>query len=78
MDPKIDAITAMADGITYAFKGPYYYPITWTARKAIVGKPELISLKFPGVPNHLDAVLTLNSHVTLFFKVGFFHQQSLA
>ncbi|OXA40516.1 matrix metalloproteinase-16 isoform X2 [Folsomia candida] len=65
-DPKIDAITAMADGSTYAFKGEEVYKLTDNG--IAPGYPQRIKAIFKDLPSYLDAAFTWSNDKTYFFK----------
>jgi matrix metalloproteinase-14 (membrane-inserted) len=69
-DGKIDAVTRIADGSTYVFKGDYYFKVETNGLAD--GYPRKISSDWDGLPGHLDAALTWADGKTFFFKVCLF------
>lgn len=67
-DGKIDAVTRIADGSTYVFKGQWYYKVETTGLAD--GYPRRISPDWDGLPGDLDAALTWADGKTFFFKVN--------
>lgn len=67
-DGKIDAVTRIADGTTYVFKGKHYWKVE-TAGLAD-GYPRKISDDWGGLPGDLNAALTWADGKTFIFKVG--------
>ena len=66
-DGKIDAVTRIADGSTYVFKGQWYYKVETNGLAD--GYPRRISPDWDGLPGDLDAALTWADGKTFFFKV---------
>lgn len=67
-DGKIDAVTRIADGSTYVFKGQWYYKVETNGLAD--GYPRRISPDWDGLPGDLDAALTWADGKTFFFKVS--------
>ncbi|UXI18425.1 hypothetical protein NH340_JMT04368 [Sarcoptes scabiei] len=65
-DSKIDAVTRIADGSTYVFKGQYYWRID--SNGIADGYPRRISNDWDGLTGNLDAALTWADGKTFFFK----------
>ncbi|XP_044743509.1 matrix metalloproteinase-19 isoform X2 [Chrysoperla carnea] len=65
-DPKIDTMFNSAEGVTYAFKGDYYWKLTTDS--VAKGYPKLISKSWPGLPGNIDAAFTYKNGKTYFFK----------
>lgn len=68
-DGKIDAVTRIADGSTYVFKGNHYWKVETNGLAD--GYPRKISEDWGGLPGDLDAALTWADGKTFFFKVLF-------
>ncbi|CAL8075131.1 unnamed protein product [Orchesella dallaii] len=71
-DPKIDAITTMSDGNTYAFKGSDVYRLTDNG--IYLGYPKKTFLVFPGLPNDIDGAFTWSNDKTYFFKGSHYYR----
>ncbi|OTF77895.1 matrix metalloproteinase-16-like protein, partial [Euroglyphus maynei] len=65
-DNSIDAVTRIADGSTYVFKGQYYWRIETTG--IADGFPRRISTDWDGLAGNLNAALTWADGKTFFFK----------
>ncbi|XP_027206190.2 matrix metalloproteinase 1 isoform X2 [Dermatophagoides pteronyssinus] len=65
-DSSIDAVTRIADGSTYVFKGDYYWRIETNG--IADGFPRRISTDWDGLPGNLNAALTWADGKTFFFK----------
>lgn len=65
-DGKIDAVTRIADGSTYVFKGDFYFKVETNGLAD--GYPRRISTDWDGLPGNLDAALTWADGKTFFFK----------
>ncbi|XP_077295202.1 matrix metalloproteinase 1 [Arctopsyche grandis] len=65
-DSKIDTLFNSAEGVTYAFKGDYYYKLTEDG--VAPGYPRLISKTWLSLPGHIDAAFTYKNGKTYFFK----------
>ena len=66
-DGKIDAVTRIADGSTYVFKGQHYWKVETNGLAD--GYPRRINADWDGLPGDLDAALTWADGKTFFFKV---------
>ncbi|ODM96441.1 Matrix metalloproteinase-19 [Orchesella cincta] len=67
-DPKIDAISTLADGHIYVFQGEYYFRMKMGQPYSREQYPRRINESFAGLPSSLDTVLTVSSGKTYFFK----------
>ncbi|XP_054270072.1 matrix metalloproteinase-2 isoform X2 [Macrosteles quadrilineatus] len=65
-DATIDTIFNSAEGVTYVFKGLYYWKLTETSIEK--GYPRLISKSWIGLPGNIDAAFTYKNGKTYFFK----------
>nr|XP_046913387.1 matrix metalloproteinase-19-like isoform X2 [Dermatophagoides farinae] len=65
-DSGIDAVTRIADGSTYVFKGEYYWRIESSG--IADGYPRRISADWDGLAGNLNAALTWADGKTFFFK----------
>lgn len=65
-NPSVNTMFNSADGLTYAFKGQYYYRLTENA--IADGYPKPISEGWPGLPGDIDAAFTYKNGKTYFFK----------
>lgn len=63
---RIDAITRVADGSTYVFRGHHYWLVTNEGLGR--GYPRRISKDWEGLPANIDAALTWSDGKTFFFK----------
>jgi len=68
-DPKVDAISTLADGHIYLFQGDYYFRMKMGQPYSREQYPRRINETFAGLPSNLDTVLTISSGKTYFFKV---------
>lgn len=71
-DPKIDAISTLADKHIYVFKGDYYFRMKFGHPYSREQYPRRINETFYGLPSNLDTVLTISSGKTYYFKVRLF------
>lgn len=65
-DPRLDAITVIGNGSTYAFKGGLYWRLNQLSFDE--GYPRKISDDWDGLPPNLDAAVTDYDGDTYFFK----------
>ncbi|XP_039295486.1 stromelysin-2 isoform X2 [Nilaparvata lugens] len=65
-DATIDTIFNSAEGVTYTFKGEYYWKLTEDS--IAPGYPKHISKSWPGLPGNIDAAFTYKNGKTYFFK----------
>ena len=66
-DGRIDAVTRIADGTTYVFKGKHYWKVETNGLAD--GYPRRISDDWDGLPGDIDAALTWADGKTFIFKV---------
>ncbi|XP_015790413.1 stromelysin-1 isoform X2 [Tetranychus urticae] len=65
-DGRIDAVTRIADGTTYVFKGKHYWKVETNGLAD--GYPRRISDDWDGLPGDIDAALTWADGKTFIFK----------